>query len=115
MARVKFSITDNNGVVLTDKHTGQPHSFDFPFAPEAFAMVEGWMERVGTKSVDKDGKEVFTPKYPNIAEVAREILFDAFKRMIPAEVVEVFEEQKAEIEKAKEGLFWQFFGMIPPE
>lgn len=110
MPRVQFKITDDEGVVLLDKHTASPHEFDFPLAPEALAVVEGFMEKVGATSPEG----VFTPKYPNIAEVAREILFDAFKRMIPAEALAPFEEAKATVERDKEAVIWGFFGQEPP-
>lgn len=115
MPRVQFKITGDDGTtVLKDKHTAQPHEFDFPLAPEALAVVEGWMERVGTTVTSLEGDISFTPKYPNIAEVAREILFDAFKRMIPPEALAPFEEAKADVERQKEALLWGFFGQEPP-
>ena len=102
MARVKFSFTDNNGAVLTDSRTKQPHAFDFPVDDQVLAIVEAWNEKMGYK-------------YPNFAEIAREVLFSTFKAMIPSEINEAFEEQKAAIDKAKEAAFWGFFGMTSPE
>lgn len=115
MPRVQFKITDDDGTtVLKDKHTAQPHEFNFPLAPEALAVVEGFMEKVGTTVTSPEGDISFTPKYPNVAEVAREILFDAFKRMIPAEALAPFEEAKAAVERDKEAVIWGFFGQEPP-
>ena len=115
MPRVQFKITADDGkTVLLDKHTSAPHEFDFALAPEALAVVEGWMEGVGTTTTDPEGKTSFVPKYPNIAEVAREILFASFKQMIPPAAMAPFEEAKALVEKDKEALLWGFFGMEPP-
>lgn len=115
MPRVQFKITADDGkTVLKDKHTSAPHEFDFALAPEALAVVEGWMESVGTTTTDPKGETSFVPKYPNAAEVAREILFDSFTRMVPASAFAPFEEAKAEVEKSKEALLWGMFGMEPP-
>jgi len=102
MARVKFSFTDDNGVVLTDSQTKQPHAFDFPVDDQVLGIVESWNKKMGYK-------------YPNFGEIAREVLFNTFKAMIPPELTSAFDEQKAAIDKAKEVTFWGFFGMTPPE
>ena len=108
--KVNFSITNDNGSPILDRVTGQPHAFSFPVATDVLAVIEAWMAKVG--STDADGN--FTPKYPNAAEVAREILFDAFQRMIPAEALAAFDSPVKQAEQAKKAFLWGLFGQTPP-
>ena len=101
MARVKFSFTDDNGVVLTDTQTNQPHAFDFPVEDQVLEIVEAWNRGQGYK-------------YPNFGELAREILFfHGFMPMLPSEVLEAFDAPVKEAEKQKKAFLFGLFGQVP--
>lgn len=106
--KATFAVLNDDGTQAMDSVTGEPHAFDFPIAPEAYAMIEGWM--AGQTVTDAEGATV--PKWRNMGYLAAQILYGSFRTMAPPEALaDLVAAQKAAAD-ATEARFAAMFGVV---
>lgn len=102
-----FQVLNDDGTQAMDSVTGEPHAFEFPIAPEAYAMIEGWM--AGQTITNEAGETV--PKWTNMGKIAAQFLYSGFKAMAPPAATADLVKAQQEAEAQKEARFAAMFGV----
>lgn len=105
--KATFAVLNDDGTQAIDSITGEPHTFEFPIAPEAYAMIEAWMS--GQTTTNEAGEVI--PKFSNMGKVAAQFLYGGFKAMAPPEATADLVKAQQDAEAQKEARFAAMFGV----
>ena len=104
-------VLNDDGTQAMDSVTGEPHAFDFPIAPEAYAVIEAWMAGQGTT----DAEGVVVPKWRNMGQLAAQLLRaggGGFKSMAPADATADLDQIVEDAQAERESRFAAMFGVV---